>query len=110
MLMYWPWKGMAYSYGPTGLAPDAYWVPPSAIDEGGVSGGLGQVVVTRGTVGTYLDRILANQNILAGLGQTDDTPGEGAGSTTGRWVAGISLGVSLGLLVGTLLLKPGKGG
>jgi hypothetical protein len=111
--MLFPWKGMDYACGDVTCMPDAYYVPGTSIVREPVAvpgpvpesfGEFGQPLVFRPTVGTYMDRILANQNILSGFGQT-----AGEGSSAGVWIVGLSLGLAISIFAGTLMLSGKKG-
>jgi hypothetical protein len=105
--MLFPWKGMDYACGDVTCMPDAYYVPGTSIvrEPVAVPGPVPESFGSYRTVGTYMDRILADQGILMGLGQQT----AGAGSSAGVWIVGLSLGLAVSIFAGTLMLSGKKG-
>lgn len=116
--MSFPWRGMFYDCPITMGAPDAYYVPgtaivrtpevPEPIAESAPLGAFtpeGEWVPGPPGPGLVPAPWCPARAAWSGFGQ--DTATEG--SSAGKWVVGVSLGLSVALFVGTLMLRPGKG-
>lgn len=120
--MSFPWRGMFYDCSPTCGGPDAYYVPGTAIVR---EPEVPEPMMESAPLGAFtpegqwvpgppgpglLPAPWCPARAAMGFGQDESTatpPTEG--STAGKWIVGLSLGLSVALFVGTLVLRPGKG-